>query len=86
MLTALATKSPVAGTNGDSSNSEGRKVRFRDGTTVPAIGQGSWHLAQGRHPEAVEEDALQIGLSLGLRLIDTAELYGETVPKAIIGA
>ena len=84
MLTALATKSAVAGTNGDSSNSEGRKVRFRDGTTVPAIGQGSWHLAQGRHPEAIEEDALRIGLSLGMRLIDTAELYGEGRAESLI--
>ena len=84
MLAALATKSALAGTNGDSSNSEGRKVRFRDGTTVPAIGQGSWHLAQGRHPEAVEEDALRIGLSLGMRLIDTAELYGEGRAESLI--
>ena len=84
MLAALATKSALAGTNGDLSNSEGRKVRFRDGTTVPAIGQGSWHLAQGRHPEAVEEDALRIGLSLGMRLIDTAELYGEGRAESLI--
>ena len=84
MLTALATKSAVAGTNGDLSNSEERKVRFRDGTTVPALGQGSWHLAQGRHPEAVEEDALRIGLSLGMRLIDTAELYGEGRAESLI--
>lgn len=84
MLTALATKSAVAGTNGNSSNSEERKVRFRDGTTVPALGQGSWHLAQGRHPEAVEEDALRIGLSLGMRLIDTAELYGEGRAESLI--
>jgi len=43
---------------------------------VPALGQGSWHLAQGRHPEAVEEEALRTGISLGITLIDTAELYG----------
>jgi diketogulonate reductase-like aldo/keto reductase len=52
-------------------------LKFCDDTVVPAIGQGSWHLAQGRHPEAAEEEALRQGLSLGMRLIDTAELYGE---------
>jgi hypothetical protein len=52
-----------------------RAVKFRDGTTVPALGQGSWHLGQGRHPAAVEEEALRTGLSLGMTLIDTAEGY-----------
>jgi diketogulonate reductase-like aldo/keto reductase len=50
-------------------------VRFRDGTIVTALGQGSWHLAQGRHPVAAEERALLTGLSLGMTLIDTAEIY-----------
>ena len=44
-------------------NDVGRTVKFHDGTIVPALGQGSWHLAQGRHPEAAEEDALRTGLS-----------------------
>jgi diketogulonate reductase-like aldo/keto reductase len=58
------------------SNSPRRTVKFRDGTIVPALGQGSARLAQGRHPEAAEEEALRIGLSLGMTLIDTAEIYG----------
>jgi len=28
------------------STSADRTVKFRDGTVVPALGQGSWHLAQ----------------------------------------
>src|ERR1700737_3562615 len=52
-----------------------RTVKFRDGNIVPALGQGSWHLAQGRHPAAAEEEALRTGLSLGMTLIDTAEVY-----------
>jgi hypothetical protein len=70
--------------NDDSSNSEGFRVKFRDGTMVPAVGQGSWHLAQGRHPQAIEEGALGLGLSLGMRLIDTAELYGEGRAEGLI--
>ena len=50
-----------------------RTVKFRDGTVVPALGQGSAGLGKGKHPQAVEEDALRTGLSLGMTLIDTAE-------------
>ena len=67
------------------SNDAKRTVNFRDGTTVPALGQGSWHLAQGRHPEAVEEEALRTGLSLGMTLIDTAEMYGDGRSEELIG-
>ena len=69
-VTALAAGADTA------SRGLGRTVKFRDGTIVSALGQGSWHLAQGRHPEAVEEEALRTGLTLGMTLIDTAELYG----------
>jgi hypothetical protein len=65
----------------------GRTVKFRDGTIVPALGQGSWRLGKGRHPQAAEEEALRTGLSLGMTLIDTAELYGseELIGRAIAG-
>jgi diketogulonate reductase-like aldo/keto reductase len=62
-----------------------RTVRFRDGTVVPASGQGSWHLAQGRHPAAEEEEALRTGLSLGMTLIDTAEAYSNGHSEELIG-
>jgi diketogulonate reductase-like aldo/keto reductase len=60
-------------------------VKFHDGTIVPALGQGSANLAQGRHPEAAEEEALRTGLSLGMTLIDTAEMYGDGRSEKLIG-
>jgi len=63
----------------------GRTVTFKDGPVVAAIGQGSAHLGQGRRPEAAEEDALRTGLSLGLTLIDTAEIYGDGNSERLIG-
>ena len=63
----------------------GRTVKFRDGTIVPALGQGSWHLAQGRHPAVEEEEALRTGLSLGMTLIDTAEVYSDGHSEELIG-
>jgi aryl-alcohol dehydrogenase-like predicted oxidoreductase len=58
-------------------------VKFPDGTIVSALGQGSAGLAQGRHAEAAEEEALRTGLSLGMTLIDTAEIYGGHSEKLI---
>jgi len=61
---------------GGSSKPAARTVQFPDGTNVPPLGQGCWHLGQGRHPPAVEEEALNTGISLGLTLIDTSGNYG----------
>ena len=60
-------------------------VKFQDGTIVPALGQGSAGLAQGRHPDVAEEEALRTGLSLGMTLIDTAEIYGAGRSEKLIG-
>jgi diketogulonate reductase-like aldo/keto reductase len=54
-----------------------RTVKLPDGTTVSALGQGAWHLGQGRHPPAVEEQAVRTGISLGMTLIDTSGNYGD---------
>ena len=51
-------------------------VKLPDGTTVPPLGQGCWHLGQGRHPLDVEQDALRKGISHGMTLIDTSGNYG----------
>jgi diketogulonate reductase-like aldo/keto reductase len=42
-------------------------------------------LAQGRRPETVEEEALRTGISLGMTLIDTAEVYGNGRSEKLIG-
>ncbi len=60
-------------------------VKFPDGTTVPAVGQGSWHLGQGKHPRSVEEEALRTGIALGMTVIDTSENYGDGASEQFIG-
>jgi diketogulonate reductase-like aldo/keto reductase len=66
---------PVPGT-GAASKPAARTVKLPDGTTVSPLGQGCWHLGQGRHPSAVEEEALRTGVSLGMTLLDTSGNYG----------
>jgi diketogulonate reductase-like aldo/keto reductase len=58
------------------SSSAPRTVKLPDGTAVPMLGQGCWHLGQGRHPQADEEEALRAGIALGMTLIDTSGNYG----------
>ena len=66
-------------------NGPARAVKFRDGSLVPAIGQGSWHLGEERHPAASEEEALRTGLSQGMTLIDTALVYAGGRSEELIG-
>lgn len=87
MLAALSYESVLAAASGTQFP---RSVKFHDGTLVPAVGQGSWHLAAGRHPAPVEEEALRTGLSLGMTLIDTSGNYSgghseELISRAITG-
>lgn len=51
-------------------------VKLPDGTALPALGQGCWHLGEGKHPAAVEQAALRTGVSLGMTLLDTSGNYG----------
>jgi diketogulonate reductase-like aldo/keto reductase len=60
-------------------------VKLRNSVIVPAIGQGSARLGQGRHPETVEEEALRTGISLGMSLIDTSGNYGNGRSEKLIG-
>jgi diketogulonate reductase-like aldo/keto reductase len=61
-----------------------RTVKLPNDRVVPAVGQGSWHLGQGRHPAAVEEQALRAGISLGMTLIDTSGNYGNGRSEELI--
>jgi diketogulonate reductase-like aldo/keto reductase len=76
---------PATGAAGAAQPSARRTVRFPDGTTVPAVGIGTWHLGQDRHPLAVETEALNTGLSLGMTLIDTSGNYGGGRSESFIG-
>jgi diketogulonate reductase-like aldo/keto reductase len=82
MTAALSSASALA--DGVALNSPGRTVKFQDDTIVPALGQGSARLGQGRHPQAAEEEALRTGLSLGMTAIDTAEIYGDGNAERLI--
>ena len=60
-------------------------VRLPSGETIPALGQGTWHMAERRSPRRDEIAALRTGLDLGMTLIDTAEMYGDGGAEELVG-
>ncbi|MDR6146342.1 diketogulonate reductase-like aldo/keto reductase [Sphingomonas sp. SORGH_AS870] len=62
-----------------------KTIRFPDGTTAPALGQGTWMMAEDATRRSDEIAALREGLSLGLSLIDTAEMYADGESERLVG-
>jgi diketogulonate reductase-like aldo/keto reductase len=62
-----------------------KTIRFPDGTTVPALGQGTWTMAEAPARRSDEIAALREGVSLGLTLIDTAEMYADGESERLVG-
>jgi diketogulonate reductase-like aldo/keto reductase len=60
------------------------RVTLPDGESVPAYGQGTWHMGETRTRFAEEAAALKLGIDLGVTLIDTAEMYGNGVAEEIV--
>jgi diketogulonate reductase-like aldo/keto reductase len=52
---------------------------------VPAFGLGTWTLGDDPAKRAEELATLRLGLDLGARLIDTAEMYGEGRAEELVG-
>ncbi len=63
-----------------------KTVSFPSGATVPVLGQGTWNMGEESARKHDEIRALQLGLDLGMTLIDTAEMYGEGGAEEVVGA
>ena len=73
-LPPVGTLGALSGTSVLAADSPPRTVKLRNG----------WHLGQGRHPAALEEEALRTGISLGMTLIDTSGNYGNGRSEELI--
>lgn len=62
-----------------------KQVRLPDGTKVPAVGQGTWQLGEDPDRLDTEIESLRLGISLGMTLIDTAEMYGRGKSELLVG-
>jgi diketogulonate reductase-like aldo/keto reductase len=62
-----------------------KTVRLPAGERVPALGIGTWHMADKRSARAEEIATLRLALELGVTLIDTAEMYGDGAAEELVG-
>lgn len=62
-----------------------RQTKLPSGEEVPVLGQGTWGF--GEHPARRQDeiDALRFGIDIGMKLIDTAEMYGDGAAEELIG-
>ena len=61
-----------------------KHVTLKSGEKVPVLGIGTWRMGERRSERAAEIAALKLALDLGIRLIDTAEMYGEGGAEEIL--
>ncbi|MEG3136145.1 aldo/keto reductase [Rouxiella sp. T17] len=62
-----------------------KTVLFPDGIRVPAVGQGTWFMGEKESEFRSEVSALQLGIDLGMTLIDTAEMYADGGAERVVG-
>lgn len=60
-------------------------IRFPDGTVVPRIGIGTWFIGDDPGRRTEEVAAIRAGLDAGLRVVDTAEMYGSGRSELLVG-
>jgi diketogulonate reductase-like aldo/keto reductase len=62
-----------------------KNIRLPSGETVPALGIGTWYLGDNARLRADELATIRFALDSGIRLIDTAEMYGEGAAEELVG-
>jgi diketogulonate reductase-like aldo/keto reductase len=62
-----------------------RTFKLPSGESIPALGQGTWHLGESTRRRKEEIATLRLGLDLGLSLIDTAEMYADGATEDLVG-
>jgi diketogulonate reductase-like aldo/keto reductase len=62
-----------------------RTTELPSGEAVPVLGQGTWGLGESVHPRKQEIEALQVGIDLGMTLVDTAEMYASGEAEKVVG-
>lgn len=61
-----------------------KTLQLPSGKEIPILGQGTWRMGEKASQKEAEIAALQLGIDLGMTLIDTAEMYGEGGAEKIV--
>lgn len=62
-----------------------RRVTLAVGESVPVLGMGTWGWGEDPGRRKSEIAALHTGLDLGLRVVDTAEMYADGAAEEVLG-
>ena len=62
-----------------------RYLPLPGGGQMPVLGLGTWKLGESAARRAAEVAAVRAAIDMGLRLIDTAEMYGEGGAEEVVG-
>jgi diketogulonate reductase-like aldo/keto reductase len=61
-----------------------RNTALPSGEGVPVLGQGTWHFGEDLSRRDDEIASLHLGLDLGMKVIDTAEMYGDGAAEELL--
>ncbi|MFC7397096.1 aldo/keto reductase [Chelatococcus sp. GCM10030263] len=62
-----------------------KRITLPDGTSVTALGQGTWMMGDSGADRRKEIAALRAGIDCGMTVIDTAEMYGDGASEELVG-
>jgi diketogulonate reductase-like aldo/keto reductase len=63
-----------------------RTTTLPAGQKVPVLGIGTWGMGERSQSRQREIDAVRLAFDSGLRLVDTAEMYGDGAAEEVVGA
>lgn len=62
-----------------------RQLTLASGNAIPVFGLGTWRMGENPARYQAEVSVIREALDMGVRLIDTAEMYGEGGAEEVIG-
>jgi diketogulonate reductase-like aldo/keto reductase len=62
-----------------------RNTQLPSGEQVPVLGLGTWHMGERPENRRNELDAIRFAIDNEMKLIDTAEMYGDGASEKLIG-
>jgi len=60
-------------------------VALPDGTLLPALGLGTWHMGEAAARRTDDVAAVRCAIDIGYRVIDTAEMYADGGAEQVVG-
>ncbi|XYJ09806.1 aldo/keto reductase [Telluria sp. B2] len=62
-----------------------RNTQLPSGEQLPVLGLGTWHMGERPAKRQDELDAIRSAIDHGMKLIDTAEMYGNGAAEELVG-